>query len=234
MFAVFKKELRSYFTNPLGYVFCAVYLAVSGFILGITTLYSGTVDVSGFFRIMIFASGILVPIITMKSFAEERRSKTEQLLMTAPISTTSLVIAKFAASYVLFAGTVLVGCLYFLPLTVYGTMNAAVTFGCIIAMLLIGMCFTAAGIFVSTLTDNTVTAAVGTIALLGVMAAASLFNGIINFYPVRQALSWISVYGRYVNFTYGIFDYSAVLYYVSLTVVFLFLAVRVHDRRRWA
>jgi ABC-2 type transport system permease protein len=101
-------------------------------------------------------------------------------------------------------------------------------------MLLVGMCFVAVGIFVSSLTENTVTAAVGTIAIILVMVAASMFNNLIDFYPVRQLLSWISVYGRYTYFTYGIFDFSALVYYFSLTVVFLFLTVRVFDRRRWA
>ncbi len=234
MFAVYKKELRSYFTSPLGYVFCAVYLAVAGFMLGVTTVYSGTVDVSSYFQMMIFASSILLPIITMKSFAEERRMKTEQLLMTSPISITSMVMAKFLATYTIFIGTLFASCVYFIPLSKYGEMNAPRTFGCLIAMLLVGMCFIAVGIFVSALTDSTVTAAIGTIAILIVMVAASLFNGLINSYFVRQILSWISVFGRYTNFTYGIFDFSAALYYVSVTVVFLFLAVRVFDRRRWA
>ena len=234
MFAVYKKELRSYFTNPLGYVFCAVYLAVGGFMLGITTLYSGTVDVSSYFQVMIFASSILLPIITMKSFAEERRMKTEQLLMTSPISILSMVVAKFLATYTIFTATLFVSCVYFIPLSKFGEMNASRTFGCLIAMLLVGMCFVAVGIFVSALTDSTVTAAVGTIAILIVMVAASLFNGLINSYFVRQILSWISVFGRYTNFTYGIFDFSAAIYYLSVTVIFLFLAVRVFDRRRWA
>ena len=234
MFAIYKKELRSYFTTPLGYVFCGVFLAISGFLLGVTTLYSGTVDVSSFYQIMIFACGILIPILTMKTFAEERRMKTEQLLMTAPVPVVKIVLAKFLSSYTLFVVSLAAGCLYLLPLSSYGTMNGARTLGCLIAMLLVGMCFVAVGIFVSSLTENTVTAAVGTIAIILVMVAASMFNNLIDFYPVRQLLSWISVYGRYTYFTYGIFDFSALVYYFSLTVVFLFLTVRVFDRRRWA
>lgn len=234
MLAIYKKELRSYFTTPLGYVFCGVFLAVSGFLMGMTTVYAGTVDVSSFYQLMIFACTVLVPVLTMKSFADERKMKTEQLLMTSPVSIFSMVLAKFLASYTVFAASIFAGCIYLLPLSRYGEMNNARTLGCVIAILLIGMCFTAVGIFVSSLTENTVTAAIGTIALLLVSVCASLFNGVINSYFIRQILSWISVYGRYTSFTYGIFDYSAVLYYVSLTTVFLFLTVRVFDRRRWA
>lgn len=234
MFAIYKKELRSYFTSPLGYVFCGVYLAVAGFMLGITTAFSQTADVSSYFQVMIFASGVLLPILTMKSFSEERKLKTEQLLMTSPVSIVSMVTAKFLASYTVFVLALGVSCINFFPISMYGTMNLSRAIGCLIAMLLVGMCFTAIGIFVSSLTENTVTAAIGTMAILLVAVAASLFNNLINSYFIRRILSWISVYGRYVNFTYGIFDFSAMVYYLSLTVIFLFLAVRVFDRRRWA
>ncbi|MCQ2456234.1 MAG: ABC transporter permease [Clostridia bacterium] len=234
MTAIYKKELRSYFTTPLGYVFCAVYLAISGFLFSVLTVHQGTTDISGYFSIMIFGYIVLLPLLTMKSFSEERRARTEQVLMTSPTSVTSIVFAKFLASYTIFAGTLLVSCLYFIPLSKYGTVNGPRTFGCLIAMFLIGLAFTAIGIFVSSLTESTVTAAVGTMAILLVSVSASLFNSLIDSYFVRQILSWISFYGRYQNFTYGFFDYSAALYYVSVTAVFLFLTVRVHERRRWA
>ena len=234
MFAVYKKELRSYFTTPLGYIFCAVYLARSGFMLSVFTVHSQSVDVSGYFSLMIYCNIILIPILTMKSFSEERKLKTEQLLITSPVSIPSLVTAKFLASYTIYALSMLVSCLYILGLKSYGTVNAPKTLGCIFAMLLVGMSFVAVGIFISSLTDNTVTAAVGTMGTLLLMAFASVLNSRIDVYIIRQILSWVSVYSRYQYFTYGLFDVSAVLYYISVTVVFLFLAVRVHDRRRWA
>jgi ABC-2 type transport system permease protein len=234
MFAVFKKELRSYFTNPLGYVFCAVYLAVSGFILGITTLYSGTVDVSGFFQIMIFASGILVPIITMKSFAEEKRTKTEQLLLTAPVSLWGMVLAKFLAAFTLFFGTVVVSALYYLVLGIYGEPNWAKVIGCTVGMILIGACFIAIGLFISALTENQFVAAMGTIGTLAGLVVVAVINGIIDNFVVRFVLDWISIYSRFTNFTHGIFDFSSAFYYVSICAVFLFLCVRVYEKRRFA
>lgn len=234
MFAIYKKELRSYFTNPLGYIFCAVYLAISGFALALFTVHSGSVDVSGFFSLMIYLNIILIPIITMKSFAEERKMKTEQLLATSPVSISSTVAAKFFASYTIYAVSMLLSCVYILGLKNYGTVNGPKTLGCIFAMLLVGMSFVAVGIFISSITENIVAAAVGTMGTLLLMAFASVLNSRIDVYIIRQILSWISVYSRYQYFTYGLFDISAALYYVSITVVFLFLSVRVHDRRRWA
>ncbi len=234
MFAIYKKELRQFFTTPLGYIFCAVFLALSGFVFSVSTVHSGTVDISGYFGIMIFGYIVLIPLITMKSFSEERRTRTDQLLMTSPISISSVVLAKFFASYTVFAACLGASCVGFIPLARYGEINVPRSVGCIIAMLLLGLAFCAVGIFVSSVTESQVTAAVGTMALLLVFVSASLFNGLIDAYPVRAVLSWISVYSRYSAFTYGIFDFSALLYYISFAAVFLFLAVRVHERRRWA
>ncbi|MBR4206200.1 MAG: ABC transporter permease [Clostridia bacterium] len=234
MSAIYKREMRAYFTTPTGYVFIAVFLAVSGFVFAVSTFQSQTSDVSGYFQLMIFGYIIIVPLLTMRSFAEERRTRTEQLLMSSPVSVTSIVLAKFFAAFTMFAGTVLLSCVYYLPLRKYGDTNVGKAFGCLIAMLLLGMCFVAVGIFVSTLTDSAVTASIGTMAILLVFVTAAIFNNLIDAYVIRQVLSWISVYSRYVNFTYGIFDVAATVYYFSITVIFLFLAIRVYERRRYA
>ncbi|MBQ8400661.1 MAG: ABC transporter permease [Clostridia bacterium] len=234
MLAIYKKEMRTYFTTPLGYVFIAVFLAVSGFIFAVSTLQSQTSDISGYFQLMIFGYIVMIPILTMRSFAEERRTRTEQILMTSPVSITGMIMAKFLAAFTMFAMTVLASCLYYLPLLQYGEPNVAKAFGCLIAMLLIGTCFIAVGIFVSTLTESSVTASIGTMGILVGFAGAAIFNNLIDTYVIRYVLNWISIYSRYVNFTYGIFDIAATLYYLSITAIFLFLAVRVYERRRYA
>lgn len=234
MFAIYKKELRTYFTTPLGYIFVAVFLAISGFMFGMSTYYSMTSDIASYFQTMIFGYIVIIPILTMRSFAEERRTRTEQLLMTSPVSITGMIMAKFLAAFTMFGGSVLVTCLYYLPLFNYGEPNVGKAIGGLIAMLLIGMCFIAVGLFVSSLTESTVTACIGTMGILGVFAGISLFNSLIDSYFVRYILSWISVYSRYTNFVYGIFDISATVYYLSITAVFLFLTVRIYESRRYA
>lgn len=234
MFAIYKKEMRSYFTTPLGYIFTAVFLAVSGFAFSMFTLQSQTSDVSGYFQIMIFGYIVILPLLTMRSFAEERRQKTEQILMTAPVSIPAMVFAKFLASYTMFAGCALISCIYYVPLSSFGDTNLPKAFGCLIAALLIGMCFIAVGIFISTLTESQVTAAIGTMGTLLLLVIISAFNNRIDAYVIRSVLSWVSIYGRYSNFTYGIFDIASALYYFSVTAIFLFLSVRAYERRRWA
>ena len=235
MFAIYKKEMRSYFTTPLGYVFIAVFLAVSGFLFAVSTLQSETSDISTFFQFMIFGYIVMIPILTMRSFAEERRAKTEQILMTSPVSITGMIMAKFLAAFTMFFGTVLVSCLYYIPLTKYAEdPNVGKAAGCFIAMLLIGMCFVSVGIFVSTLTESPVTASIGTMGILVAFAGVAIFNNLIDTYFLRYVFNWISIYSRYINFTYGIFDIASTVYYLSITAIFLFLSVRVYERRRYA
>jgi len=234
MFAIYKREMHSYFTTPIGYVFVAVFLAVSGFCFGLTTLQMQTSDVSAYFQILMFAYVVMIPLLTMKTFAEERRTRTEQLLLTAPVSLSGMVLAKFLAAFTMFLGTLAVTSLYYIPLAQYGEVNWARVWGSMVAMVLIGMTFVAIGIFVSSLTENQFTAALGTIGILLALLVIGMLNSLIDTYAVRAVLDWVSIYSRYANFTYGIFDFGAVVYYISITVVFLFLSVRVFEKRRWA
>lgn len=246
MLAIYKREMHAYFTTSVGYIFMAVALALSGFCFSITTLQGlgghATADTSTYFLIMIFALMVMLPILTMKSFSEERKTKTEQLLLTAPISITSMVAAKFLAAYTMYAGTILLTSVNYLTLflyaeksTIYGNVdpNTAAIIGNTIALLLVGMCFIAIGIFISSLTENQFAAVVITIAVLLGLLFVGAFNSIINVYFIRYILSWLSIYSRYSNFANGFFDFGALFYYLSIALVFLFLTVRVYEKRRW-
>jgi len=235
MFAIYKRELKSYFSTSAGYVFAAVFLALSGFLFGFFTMLGAqTTDVSTYYQFLMFAYIIVIPMLTMKSFSEEKRTKTEQLLLTAPVNLFSIVFGKFLAAFTMFLGTIAVTIFYAIPLLLYGNPNMGRFFGCLIAVILVGMCFIAIGIFISTLTESQFTAVVGTIATLALLMGIAMLNSVINFYPLRVFLSFFSIYSRYTYFTYGIFDYAAALYYISVAAVFLFLAVRVYERRRWS
>ncbi|MBE6707787.1 MAG: ABC transporter [Ruminococcaceae bacterium] len=234
MLAIYKREMRSYFTTSAGYVFAALFLALSGILFGLFTMkFYQTTDVSAYYRMLMFAYVIVIPMLTMKTFAEERRTKTEQLLLTAPVSLFSIVFAKFLAAFTMFIGTLAITWIYMIPLGLYGKPNMGRVFGCMIAVALVGMCFIAIGIFVSALTDNQFTAVIGTVGILAVLLGVAMLNSVIDFYPIRVVLSFFSIYSRYSYFTYGLFDYAAAVYYISVAGVFLFLAVRVFERRRW-
>lgn len=234
MQAIYKREMRSYFTTPTGYIFAAVFLCASGFLFALCTLQMQTSDVSAYFQFLMYAYIIVIPLLTMKSFAEEKKNGTEQLLLTAPVSLTSMVLAKFLAAFTMFAGTLLVSSLAMAVLGLYSEPNWARVIGCTVGILLVGICFIAIGLFVSSLTDNQFIAAIGTIALLAGLVVVAIINGLIDNYYLRLVLDWISIYSRYMNFTYGIFDVASAVYYLSICVVFLFLTVRVYEKRRLA
>ena len=233
MLSIYKRELSSYFTTPIGYIFCAVFLALSGAVFSYTTLFSMKADVTTYFTYMLVLLIVLIPLLTMKLFSEERKQKTEQLLLTAPVSLYGMVGGKFLAAYTLFAGCTLLSFCSFFILYLYADVKSAVLFGNLLAILLLGAAFVAIGLFVSALTENQLAAAVGTVAILLALMLISLLNSIIPVYWIRFVLSSISVFARYQNFTQGVFDIAAILYYLSMTVVFLFLTVRVFDKRRW-
>ena len=234
MLAVFKKELRSYFTSVIGYVFLVLYLARSAIILAYTTLFSMTSNVAPFFNIMIFVSAVALPLLTMKSFSEERKGKTEQLLLTAPVSIIGIVIGKFLAAYTLFAGCMVLNSLYCLILLNYASLKVGVLFGCLLAVLLIGMVYIAIGLFVSALTENQLTAAIGTIGIILVFLGIGLVSMLIpSNYAIRYVFNFLSIFTRFQAFVSGYFDFTSIIYYVSVAAVFLYLTVRIYDRRRY-
>ena len=234
MQAIYKREMRSYFTTPTGYIFAAIFLCASGFLFALSTLQMQTSDVSAYFQFLMYAYIVVIPLLTMKSFAEEKKNGTEQLLLTSPVSLTSMVMAKFLAAFTMFAGTLLVSSLAMAVLGLYSEPNWARVIGCTVGILLVGICFIAIGLFVSSLTDNQFIAAIGTIARLAGLVVVAIINGLIDNYYLRLVLDWISIYSRYMNFTYGIFDVASAVYYLSICVVFLFLTVRVYEKRRLA
>ena len=234
MFAIYKRELAAYFTTPIGYIFCAVFLAISGVVFAYTTLFAMSADVSSYFTYMLILLVILVPLLTMKLFSEERKQRTEQLLLTSPVSLYGMIGGKFLAAYTLFAGCTAVSfCNFFILYFYVEKIKTAMLFGNLLAILLLGMTFVAIGLFMSSLTENQLAAAIGTTAILAVLLGISLLNSLISVYWIRFVLSSVSVFSRFQNFTQGVFDVSAIFYYLTMTAVFLLLTVRVFEKRRW-
>lgn len=233
MFAIYKRELKSYFIGGIGYVYIAVFLALSALAFCFTTLHMMSTDISVYCMIMLFLFIVLVPLLTMKLFSEERKLRTEALLLTSPVTLGGMVAAKYLAALTLFAGTVLLSSLNFITLYIYAEPQTAVIFGNMIGIVLVGAAFIAIGTFISSLTENQLVAAVATIGAIIFLLVIGFVNNFIDVYAVRTVFSWISIFSRFQNFTYGIFDFAAVLYYVSIVAVFLFLTVRVYEKRRW-
>ena len=144
-----------------------------------------------------------------------------------------MVFAKFLAAFTVYAGALTVTLLFFPILEIYGSVKLGMLFGNYLALLLAGMAFIAIGVFVSALTENQLTAAVGTIGILILQLGISLLNSLLGEYWARFIVASLSVFSRFSAFTQGIFDYSAAIYYLSFTAIFLFLTVAVFHRRRY-
>ena len=236
MLAIYKREMLSYFTSPIGYVFIAVFLALNAFIFSICTLMAGEgSSVGSYFMFVMFIFIVLVPLLTMKSFSEERKMRTEQLILTSPVSLMGMVFAKFHAAFTMFGGTFLGGNLInFATLYMYGEPNTAVLISSSIGILLIGAAFIAIGLFVSAMTENQLVAAVGTMGILIFLLLIGFLTSYIDSYVVRTVLNWISIYSRFGNFSYGILDPATFVYYFSICFVFMFITVRIYEKRRWS
>lgn len=248
MFAIYKKEMRSYFTNPIGYIFTGIFLVFSAILCSYTTILQKSYDTSTYFTLMIYAFVILIPLLTMRLFSEERKMRTEQLLLTAPVTITGMVMGKFTAALTLFLGCVGASCVNLIPLYVIaaaerGSIDHDTTnigpvtseiVGCLIGLILIGAAFIAIGTLISSLCENQLAAAVITMAVVVGFIGIGIFSSLIDVYGIRLVLSWISITGRFNNFVKGVFDIGATVYFASLVFVFLFLTVRVYEKRRWS
>jgi len=235
MLAIFKRELRSYFITPIGYVFIVVFMVMSGLAFSFTTLKTGSSDVSTYYLILMFFFIVLIPLLTMKLLSEEKKLKTEQILLTSPVTITQMVLAKFLAAYTLFAATLLTSCINFVTLYMYGEPNTAVLVATTLGILLIGGVFIALGLFVSSLTENQLISALISIAAIFGMLGLGLVSAYIpdTAHVFRSVIKWFSIFDRYYSFTYGFFDFNSLVYYISVCAAFIFFTIRVYEKRRW-
>lgn len=241
MTAIYKREMYSFFTSPIGYAYIAMFCALSNLAFCYFTLLAGAdSSVSSFFTSEILIMALMTPLLTMKSFSEERKFGTEQLLLTSPVTLPGFVGAKFLASYSMFAISFLITCLDYPIMFSYLSdsylfqYNAVTALGGCVALLLIGAAFISIGLFISSLTENQMISAVGTITILAALLGISMLNSYIGFAPLRAVFRWLSIYSRFSGFSAGYFDFASLLYYASFTIVCLFLSVRVFEKRRWA
>lgn len=235
MLAIYRKEMRSYFTTPIGYVFLAVFTAVSAVVFALCTYMSTDVaSVAEYFTYMVMAYVLLIPVLTMKIFSDELHGKTDQLLLTAPVSITSVVFAKFFAALTMYLSAILISMVNYLFLASHNySVQFGIAAGMFVAMLLIGMACIAVGIFISSLTESQLVAVLVSIVVLVMMFFIDMFNNVIPFAWLRTLLSFLSISSRFSTLAGGVFDFTALLYYISLSGAFLLLTIRVFERKRW-
>lgn len=234
MGAIYKREISSYFKSAIGYIFFTVFAFFSGLFFVSSNLNGGTTDMSAFYTSLIIVYVILIPLLTMKLMSEERRQKTDQALLTAPVGLLGIALGKFFAAFTICAAAVCSTAVYAIIYACFGTVQIWVILGSIVGMVLLGGALIAIGIFVSSLTESQVVAAVGTFAIIFFLLIIQALSSIFTSGIATKIINMLSILERYGNFAAGLFDISDAVYYFSIAAVFIFLTVRAMEKRRWS
>jgi len=233
MRAIFKREFRAYYTSPIGYVvMLALWLYSS--LLFYMVFSSGSPDISSVFSSMFAMILFMIPLLTMRSFSEEKRQKTDQLYMTAPTSTLGVVLGKYLAAMAVFAIGLVLTVAFMFILCVYVTPDWLVYLGNLIGTMLLASSLIALGIFISSMTESQIVSAVVSYAVSLVLMLLDYIASLTGVDAIVTAAEWFSFTSRYESFTGGTFNWANMIFFLSLTGVFLFLTVRRLDRKRWA
>ena len=233
MSAVFKREFRSYFINPTGYIMLALYFLFTG--LFFTNLFQyGYPDGSYVILSTLLLQVVIVPLLTMKLLSEDRRQKVDQALFTAPVSLTKIVLGKFFAALAVFGVCNLLYVVYQIIFTVYSSPNWLIFVNCLINFMLLGAAMISVGLFISSLTESPIISFILTFAFSTFMLYFDSMASMIGQEWLETAASYISFYSRFSDAANGIFTLADPLYFISFAGFFLFLTVRALEKKRWA
>ena len=256
MIAYYKRELFSYFRSPIGWVAISIFALISGFYLS-SSIASRVVNISGEIVYMRSVLFLIIPLITMRLFAEEKRNGTDILMFTSPTPLHHIVIAKYLAAFTLFLLMSVNIIVHMIIVINLGGLVNARTFASFIAFLFLGAAFIAIGTMASAITENQVIASLLSLTIIfftqyfSVLAAQlsaiiiSLLNALKSFglnsetinsagKSVENAVNWFDPYTRLDSLYVGNFTFSPLIYCTSLILIFLFVTYRIMEKRRWS
>ena len=224
MWAIIKKELKTYFLSPIGYVVIGILLLVFSLFFWLTTIQSGSVDLSSlYYYVALYGLIIAVPMLTMRMFSEERKNGTEQLLLTSPISITKVVLGKLIASLGVIIITLLISFGYFGLVSLFGKASIMSVLTAMLGFILVSVAALSVGMFASSITENQVISAIVTVAFL----VLTLF-----IENIRSSLSSLSIMSFYEKFPVGVISLKEIAGLVSFSIVFIALTILVMQRRK--
>lgn len=235
MGAIYKRELRAYFYSFLGTLFIGSMLFLLGIYFSVYNLFMGYPHMGYALSSVVFLFLIGIPILTMRILAEERHQKTDQLILTAPLSVSGIVIGKFLALATVFAIPVGIICIYPMFLSIFGTVAFAESYLAVLGFFLYGLACIAIGIFISSLTESQVISAVIT---FGILFLGYVMSGICNMISttgnlLTKILSVFDMVGRFDDLLNGSLQLSSIVYYLSVTILFLIFTVQSIQKRRY-
>ncbi len=224
MLAVLKKELKSYFFSPIGYVVIGIFLLCFSVFFYLTVFSSGSVDLSMLYAYTaLYGLIVIVPILTMRTFAEERKNGTEQLLLTSPTGMFKIVMGKLLAALSVIVITLLISFMYFFIVMFFGKPDIVTTLVSMLGFVLISLAALSFGIFASSLTENQVIAGVITVAFLII----SLF-----ITDISSKFSGFALMNYYTSFSQGVISLENIISLLLFSVVFISLTIIVMQRRK--
>ena len=235
-FTIFKKELRSYFSSPIGFVFIIFYLLVSNaFFFFVQDFFKqGQVSMRGYFAAMPWVFLFFVPAISMRLWAEEKKMGTVELLLTMPIKEWEVVFGKFLAAFAFLAITL--GFSLTIPVTMayLGKPDFGVIVGSYVGALFLGSAYLAIGLYISSLTENQVVAFIISLAVIFVLLLIGIAPVWLNALgAIVSVCEYVSLLSHFNNVTRGVIDSRDVIYYASVIVLFLYLNIKNIEARKW-
>lgn len=234
MRAVFERDFLAYWNSPIGYVFVASFLVIGNLFFYFNNVLQASANIAPLFMILLMVLMLLMPLLTMRSFSEEFRSGTDRLLLTTPLGLYGIVCGKFFAALGVFLTALAFTLIWVFVLALFGSVAAFSILGNYIAIICAASTFIAIGLFVSSLTESQLVAAIVSFAAFFGLYILDFAASAIDISFLRTGIGWFSIFMRFGHFTRGIFRLSDILYYILFTVTFLFLAVRVLEKKRWA
>lgn len=233
MRAIYKREMKSYFTSPIGYIVCSVMLLLLG--LYFSYMYRNNYTNISFVFMSISTIALLVcPIITMRLLSEDKRQKVDQLLLTAPIKLWKIIYGKFFAALTLFMLPFAMTFVYVFILMLSTSVNWLAFLADVLGIALLGSSILAIGLFISALTESQIIAGIFGIVVSFFIMQIDYFSQSVDSTWFTNATTYISFVTRYNAFTSGKIDFSNIVFFASVTVLFLYLATMVLDKKRWA
>lgn len=233
MGAIFKREIKSYFTSPLGYVVLTVFALFEGFFF-YYLFYSNYGDISALFSSLLTISMFICPILTMRLMSEDKRLKVDQALLTAPVSLFSIVFGKFLAAFAVYAAAFSLTLVNQIIFAMFTTPDWNIYFGNLLGNLLLGAALLSIGLFISSLTESQLVSAVVSFGVVLLLIMVDTIASAIKVEFLANFVNSLSFTLRQQSFLSGILDFSDLFFFISITAVFLFLSVRMLEKKRWA
>lgn len=232
MLAIFKRDFEAFFESSIGYVFIAAFLLIMNIVFYVGNIMILSAGLSRVFETMLFILMFLLPLLTMRLFSEEYKLKTDQLLLTSPVSMWEVVLGKFFASlaivFIALAGT----CIWLIILFLFGNPDSIEILGNYFAMI----CFTSSllsiGIMISSLTESLIISAVSSFLTFFCIYMLGFVENFVSLPIVRFIADWLSLFTRYSSFTRGLFSLNDIVYYISTTFMFLFITKCILEKKR--